>query len=150
MAILKNKSTRALILAMVALVLSSILISHFYYEGQNSANDPRIVQAREIYEHYNKVAGLNDFARVFTLLDSVELIYKQFSHYKESYEVGVLYNNRAAAFITMALHYDKVSIPSEFSSVLPDSLMKLSEINIDESIRIYNLWTHSANVLIDF
>jgi tetratricopeptide (TPR) repeat protein len=132
-----NKNKRALILAMIALSFIVISFSYFYYKSINDSKDPRVKQARELYEKYNEYTSLNDFENIFALLDSVEYIYKGIDHYGESFEVGVLYNNRAAAYLTMAIYEN---IPEQFSLISKDSLLKLAQNSVSESISIYENW----------
>jgi len=134
MSLLKNKKSRALIFIMCALVLSGIVISHFYYKSINESADPRIVKARLLYEKYNLFAQNNDFDAIFSLMDSIELIYTSIDHYKESYEVGVLYNNRAASYLTMALYTTDIEI------AVQDSLINLAETAANRSVEIYTHW----------
>ena len=61
----KNKTSRALIIGMCALVLSAIAISYFYYKNINESTDPRIVNARTLYEKYNAYAQKNEFDSIF-------------------------------------------------------------------------------------
>jgi len=129
-----NKKTRALIIIMCALVLSGIAVSYFYYGNINRSTDPRIVEARTLYGKYNVYAQHNDFDSIFWLMDSIELIYTGFEHYKNSYEVGVLYNNRAASILTMALFGDRMEIKEQ------DSLIHQAEIAATKSIDIYQNW----------
>lgn len=134
MSLVANKKTRALIIIMCALVLSSIIISYFYYKGVNESIDPRIVEARTQYENYNLYAQNSDFDGIFSLMDSIESIYSSIDHYKNSYEVGVLYNNRAASYLTMALNAEETEI------VVQDSLIDLADAASSRSIDIYTLW----------
>ncbi len=134
-----NKNKRALIQVMIALSFIVIIFSYFYYKGINSAKDPRVKLAREIYKNYNTLASQNDFENVFILLDSIEYIYNSIDHYKESFEVGVLYNNRAAAYLTMAIHNNRPEYYSVFSK---DSLLKLAQTSVNKSIQIYTDWIH--------
>ena len=134
MELFKNKRTRALIIIMSALVLSGVAISYLYYKNINESIDPRIIKARTLYEKYNVYAQNNEFDSIFSLMDSIELIYTDFDHYKNSYEVGVLYNNRAASFLTMALYSNDIEIVDQ------DSLINLAEIAVKKSIEIYNHW----------
>ena len=134
MELFKNKKTRALIMIMGALVLSGIAISYLYYKNINESIDPRIVKARTLYEKYNLYAQSNEFDSIFLLMDSIELIYANFDHYKDSYEVGVLYNNRAASFLTMALY------TNDIKEIDQDSIINLAEIAVKKSIEIYNHW----------
>ena len=108
MTLLVSNRTRALIAIMCALVLSAIVISHFYYKSVNDSVDPRIVEARKLYEKYNLYTQRNELKAVFWLMDSIEQIYASYPHYKNSYEVGVLYNNRAAAYLTLGLFADSI------------------------------------------
>ena len=134
MDIFNNKSTRALIITMCALALSGIAISYVYYKNLNESVDQRIVQARTLYEKYNAYAQNNAFDSIFWLMDSIELIYTSIDHYKESYEVGVLYNNRAASFLTIALYSKNIEINVQ------DSLVDLAENAAKKSIEIYQVW----------
>jgi tetratricopeptide (TPR) repeat protein len=133
----QNKNKRAFILAMTALSFIVILFAYFYYSNKNSSNDPRIVEARELYQKYNAYASENDITQIFSLLDSVEHIYSTIPHYTKSFEVGVLYNNRAAAYLTMALYDHKPGIFKEYTK---DSLLTLAKVNVITSINIYENW----------
>lgn len=134
MVFIKNKSTRALILIMSALVITAIAVFSKYYKNLNSSVDPRIVNARTLYEKYNAYAQVNNFDSLFYLMDTIESIYGAVSHYSNSYEVGVLYNNRAAAYLTMAV-YDQ-----NIDSLKKDSILNLAEHNTTKSISIYENW----------
>ena len=143
MALLRNKPARALIIIMTALVFAGILIAKIYYSGLNQSVDPRVKPARELYGKYNKLAQENNYASVFQLLDSVGSIYNKYPHYRDSYETGVLWNNRAAALITIALYNDSLpglSGTEYLSSISTDSLFSLAEKAALKSIDIYNNW----------
>jgi len=130
----KNKTTRALIIIVSALALLGISISHFYYKSINDSIDPRIVEARTLYEKYNVYAINNDFNSIFTLMDSVENIYNSVDHYRNSFEVGVLYNNRAASYLTMTIY------SQDMDSIVKDSIFLLADIAVNKSIEIYEKW----------
>jgi tetratricopeptide (TPR) repeat protein len=132
-----NKNRRAFILGMIALSFIVISFSYFYYKGINSSKDPRVTSARELYEKYNNYAVQNDFVNVFALLDSVEYIYKGVNHFTESFEVGVLYNNRAATYLTMAIYENA---PEAYMLLSKDSLLQLAQISVQKSIIIYENW----------
>ena len=136
MNLLQNKKTRALILIMSALFILGIIITRIYYKHVNNSIDPRILDARNLYENYNIYSQNSELDSVFHLLDTIEGIYNSTKHYNTSFETGVLYNNRAAAFLTMAL-YSESSLKD---STVQDSLIKLSEVAAQKSIDIYNAW----------
>lgn len=137
MSISINKNKRALILVMSVLSFIVITFSYFYYSNVNSSKDPRVIKARELYEKYNNYAVQNDFENIFALLDSVEYIYKNANHFAESFEVGVLYNNRAATYLTMAIYENT---PERYSLLSKDSLLQLALISVQKSIVIYENW----------
>ena len=142
MSFLKQNNKRAFILVMFALSFIVITFSYFYYNNINSSKDPRVKFARELYEKYNNYAVQNDFENVFALLDSVEFIYKSVDHFSESFEVGVLYNNRAAAYLTMAIYESK---PEAFMLLSKDSLLNLAQESVQTSIIIYENWLTKYN-----
>lgn len=133
-----GKIPRALIYVMMALVVITIFLARSYYRGENQAVDPRVVPARELYEGYNALAVANDYAGVISLLDTISRIYRQYPHYRESFETGVLENNRAAVYLTLGLSYD--SLVSPYHHLGQDSLIALGELAARKSIDIYERW----------
>jgi len=89
---------------MTIIVAIGLVIAFIYYSDINKAEDPRILDAKLKYKHYNSLVEANDFENVLLILDSIEAIYQQFDDYKNSYEIGVVHNNRSAAFLTKAIH----------------------------------------------
>ena len=139
MGIFKNKPTRALVLIMSALVFISILISHQYYKGINDAVDPRIKEARVLYEKYNDFAKTSSFDSIFILMDSIEAGYSVYPHYRNSFEIGVLYNNKAASYLTMALYTDSISNQHGKQ----DSIFSVAEKMVNKSIAVYTDWLNT-------
>ena len=143
MGFFKNKPTRVLIMIMVTLVLCAALVAKFYYSRVNQAVDPRVKPARELYGRYNGLAQANNYTAIFELLDSVEAVYSKYVHYRNSYETGVIWNNRAAVYLTLAVYKD--SLPNmggseDINSISLDSLLILSENASLKSISIYQSW----------
>lgn len=137
MSFLQQNNKRAFILVMIALSFIVIVFSYFYYSGINKSKDPRVKQARELYQKYNDFAVNAQYDSLFSLLDSIETIYKKYNHFAESFEVGVLYNNKAAAYLTMALHGTN---HKSYHDISKDSLLNLAKIHVNKSIRIYENW----------
>lgn len=121
---------------MVVLAGTGVLLAYFHYRERNEAVDPRIEAARLSYERYNGYAQVNAFDSVFCLMDSIESIYRATEHYRQSFEVGVLYNNRAAAWLTMALYSDSTICPASEK----DSLIRLAEEQESIAIALYSDW----------
>ncbi len=129
-----NKTTRALILSMIALVFTALIIAYFYYNNLNNSVDPRVRTARKLYEKYNEFTQLNQYDSIFQLMDTLESIYTSIDHYSENYELGVLYNNRSAAFLSIFLQ------PNEFYIEDSVALLKNAENSVKKSIRLYENW----------
>lgn len=137
----QNNSKRTLMFFMGVLVLIGFGIAKLYYDYQDKGIDPRILEARKMYSRYDQYAQNNNFSGVFNLLDSIEVIYTSIPHYRNSYEVGVLYNNRAAAFISMAIYHDENSISLDgLTTLSKDTLLYLGEIEANKGIKIYSNW----------
>jgi len=136
-----KRSIGRLVGIMLIVVVMGILIAKTYYDKQNRSVDPRVVPARELYEGYNAYARTGDYHQVFALLDSIGQIYRGIPHYSQSFELGVLDNNRAAALLTMALYGD--SIPrarNPMHDVSSDSLLSLAEDHVRKAIGLYESW----------
>ncbi|MDZ7738025.1 MAG: tetratricopeptide repeat protein [Bacteroidales bacterium] len=141
MSILRNKKTRALIIIMIALVITGILIAKIYYSSENRSVDPRVIPARELYAGYDEYAREGDYHKIFALLDSVQDVYDAYPHYRQSYETGVIYNNRAAALITIALFGDSIQAEhNPWHGESTDSLLTMAERYIERAIAIYDSW----------
>ncbi len=86
-------------------------------------------------------ARSGDYYRIFTLLDSIEQIYKSTTHYRESFELGVVDNNRAASLLTIALFGDSIPQTSNPWWEWPtDSIVSLAEMYVNRAITTYNNW----------
>ncbi|MEN8120804.1 MAG: hypothetical protein ABFS35_10680 [Bacteroidota bacterium] len=128
-----NKGTITVILIMTVIVSIGITIANSYYGDINNAEDPRVIEAKYQYKAYNEFVAKNDYKSVFATLDTIENIYLQFPDYQNSYETGVVYNNKAAVWLSSALR--KSSDEQENQSEL-DSAKKY----IDKSIIVYENW----------
>lgn len=136
-----QRSIGRLIGIMLIIVVAGIFVARSYYGNLNRSVDPRILQARELYEQYDRYARSGDYYRIFALLDSISAIYRGTLHYAESFELGVLHNNRAAALLTIALYRD--SIPESanpYFKLHTDSIVRMAEANIREAITLYEDW----------
>ena len=140
---LRQRPTSSLILIMMVLVGIAFIVVRFYYRDKNLSVDPRIAPARDLYGNYDRYARLSQLDSIFPLLDSIEASYRAIPHYRESYETGVLYVNRAAAWLTISMFRD--SIPDyrhgKFYGELPaDSLNQMAESALLFAISSYESW----------
>ncbi len=93
-----------IIFVMVILTVIGIIVAKLYYGNVNRSEDPRVKEAQVMYGRYNEYAAGNYPEKVLALLDSIEDVYNKIPHYRQSFEVGVLYNNRASVYLTKALN----------------------------------------------
>jgi tetratricopeptide (TPR) repeat protein len=126
---------------MGALALIAFGIASVYYGFENKKVDPRVIEARKIYDRYDKYASENDYKGVLLLLDSVENIYASIPHYKNSYELAVLENNRGATYLTMAIQDSTQSFSFDGVNILSkDTLLHISELHLQKAIDVYKKW----------
>jgi tetratricopeptide (TPR) repeat protein len=139
-----GKSARTLILVMGVLVIIVVIIFQNQFRLQDASVDPRIKPARELYKSYNGFAAANQFDSVLALMDTIESIYRSTDHYANSFEVGVLYNNRGAAWLTMGLFGEY------YRSHERDSLVEKAETSVRAGISIYESWKKEFEQLDEF
>jgi tetratricopeptide (TPR) repeat protein len=136
-----QRSTGRLVGIMLIIVVAGVLVARSYYGNLNRSVDPRIKEARELYEQYDRYARTGDYYRIFALLDSISAIYTAVPHYSQSFERGVLKNNRAAALLTIVLYRDSIPESSNPYFALPsDSIIEMAEKNVLMAIGLYEAW----------
>ncbi len=128
-----TKETRRVIQVMILLTLIALTVAWFYYRDKNRSEDPRVVEAKYKIQRFQLVSDTEDYVHALSILDSIQVLYNTFEHYRNSYEVGVIYNNKSAIYLTLALHHNT------------DSLGKLKNFEFAEkyaklSISIYENW----------
>jgi tetratricopeptide (TPR) repeat protein len=129
-----SKKLKTLLLALI--LISGIIVAsgYFYYWGLNRAEDPRIVAARKTMAEYNELMSDNEFGLALLVLDQVEDIYMNTPGYDNSYELGVILNNRGSIFLIKA-ETDIINKNEQDSGNLV-----LAERYITSSIDIYTSW----------
>ncbi len=97
-----SKKLQIFLLVLVMISGAIVASGYFYYQELNRAEDPRIVDARKIMAKYNKLMSDNEADLALLLLDKVEEIYSNTAGYEDSYELGVVENNRGSIFLIKA------------------------------------------------
>lgn len=128
-----SKETGKVIKVVTILVFISIVVTFFYYRNQNRSEDPRVVPAKVLYKQFQETSETNDFDKLFVMLDSIENIYSIIPHYRNSYEIGVLNNNRSAIFLTISLY-------QSIDSAQKAEGFEKSIFFAEKSIGIYREW----------
>jgi hypothetical protein len=128
-----NKGTLVVIFIMTVLAAAGIIVARSYYGDINRSVDPRVRPARILYGYYNKYTSENQHDKVFALLDSIKDIYAAIPHYRNSYEKGVIENNRASVYLMMAI---SDTIRTDIRMIY----FGLAENHLLRSIDFYNKW----------
>jgi tetratricopeptide (TPR) repeat protein len=115
-------------------------VAYIYYSRKNRAEDPRIVQTKYMFRQFDDLIKVNKFSSALPLLDKIESILVSVPGYGESYEPGIVYNNRGSVYLSTALYSTK-------DSTEKIRLLELAKRNIDSSIRIYNVWLEKIGTL---
>jgi len=128
------RTTRQLIMVMLVITLTASGVAYYYYDGIRRAVDPRTITIRKDLLRYQTLLDTGRYLDVFPLLDTIEDSYAKMPAYQNSYEPGVLANNRASAYIMMALYVD------ETSDTEKQQLLALAEESVSKAINLYETW----------
>ena len=129
-----TKGTRVILAITLSVSAAAIIFAVFYYRTINRAADPRVKKAGEYLQLYDKVAGMKESIDSFNLLDSAAAIYHSYPDYRESFENGVIYNNKSSSLLINAI-YDTLITANE-----KKTLLSLSMKYCDSSISVYKKW----------
>ena len=135
-----EKNTITIIAVMVVIVIIGLVVAWNYYGSINNSEDPRVVKAKNIYKRYDLLASENSYTEILSLLDSMSNIYNKYDDYRNSYEMGVVVNNKVAVLITMALF-------ETTNNLEKDSLLNIAKTDALSSISIYNDWVNEFGTL---
>ncbi|MEA1885847.1 MAG: hypothetical protein U9N72_01380 [Bacteroidota bacterium] len=114
--------------------------------SDDPTDDAYVAAKNELIPLLQEIYGLAS-SDVRAKIAAVEAVYKSYPHYENSFELGVIYNNRAAALITISLFRD--SIRADYNPLFntsSDSIMNMAESNIRKAISIYNNWIKNLAV----
>lgn len=82
------------------LVVALICLSAaFYYGRVNRAEDPRVLEARELLRLYEKGLESDQYGSALSILRAMERIYANTAGYERSFELGVILNNKASVYL---------------------------------------------------
>jgi len=128
-----SSQTKKVLAGIILIICISLLTAYIYYNGKNKAEDPRIVQTKYLFRQFDEQIKENKISSALPLLDSIEFMLSKVPGYKESYEPGIVYNDRGSAYLSIALYGDK-------DSTERIRLLDIAKRNIDSAIAIYNTW----------
>lgn len=129
-----SRGTRIILAITISVTTLAVIFAFFYYRGVNRSEDPRVSDARRYMSEYDRMAGGIDSYRWFYLLDSAGAVYSGIPGYRNSWETGVIFNNKCGGFLLMALYDSTVTGDQQ------RSLLELSVSYCDSSIAVYKRW----------
>ena len=129
-----SAGTKKLLVITSSVAVLAVLFAIFHYRGINRSEDPHVAQARQLLAEYDRVAGGIRSYEFFHLLDSAAAVYKGIPGYENSWEMGVIFNNKCSGLLLMAI-YD-----SSLTDSVRRSLIDLSMAWCDSSITLYRAW----------
>jgi hypothetical protein len=128
-----TRETKIILIFVICICITGFAIAFFYYDSVNNSEDPRILQTKFMLVRFDKLMKGKNYTETFPLLDSIEQYFMKVPGYSESYEPGIIYNNRASVYISMALYGNSDSLEKQ-------NLLKLAKYNTDTCISIYKKW----------
>lgn len=136
-------SKKTTIILTAALFVAGIIIlsGYIHYRDINRSEDPRVIEARKKMTEYNNLIKKNEIDLALIILDTVEDVYKKTLGYEDSYELGVVENNRGSVFLIkaeMALLKEKEP-KAEY--------LEQAKKHIQNSIDIYTNWLEEIRPL---
>ncbi|MCK5760987.1 MAG: hypothetical protein KAH33_06805, partial [Candidatus Delongbacteria bacterium] len=128
-----SPSSKKLILIMLFITLIGVTIAYKYYDYINNLEDPRILHIKKMHLKYNLLITDNKTTEVLSMLDSMDVEYAKIPHYSNSFERGVLYTDKAAVYLSMALYQAR----DEDEKI---KFLDISEKNLKISLNFYENW----------
>lgn len=116
-----------------AVTLIAVFIAWWYYRGVNAAEDPRLLPARGYLLRSDRCMQEGKFTEALLLNDSAAAIITGLPCYRDSYETGVLENNRGSARMGMAIYQPGDSLRKQ-------ELLYQAETHIRTAITVYEKW----------
>jgi hypothetical protein len=134
MSIFKVTRETKIVLAGTLLICTvGFIIAFLYYNGINNSEDPQIRETKFMFVRYDKFVKEMSYNHAWRVLDSIEQILKTTPGYSDSYELGIVLNNRSSVCISRALYECKDSLTKQ---ILLDSALIFSV----KGIEYYNKW----------
>ena len=133
-----NKGTKNIIVIMILIVVIGIVFSYFYYNDVNKNIDPRLIKIQKTLSYFDNINKLDSPFVALELMDKLEDDISSFDLYKNSYELGIVKNNKASVYIMMALYDDKYQN-------IKDSLFSEALAELYKSKYILIEWVNTIN-----
>jgi hypothetical protein len=128
-----TRETKLILIVVICICTISFGIAFLYYRGINKSEDPRITPTKFMFSRYDEWVKNKSYLHASLVLDSIEKILSDTPGYSDSYELGIVLNNRASVYISKALYEAKDSIKKQFC-------LDTALVFTNTCIRYYNNW----------
>jgi tetratricopeptide (TPR) repeat protein len=134
-----TRGTQRLLTVMVFIAIVVFIAMFFYYRDINRSEDPRVIEAKIGFEKYNQLMQENQYGLALDILDNLEKIYNNTPGYKNSYEKGLVYNNRASVYL-IKVETDHLTAGDNRDAEKIKQYLKSAREYTEKSIDIYQNW----------
>lgn len=110
----------------------------FHYGRMNKSEDPRVLDAKKMLLQYEKGIESDEYGTALSLLNSIDDIYKRTPGYEQSFERGVILNNKASIYLVM-LETDLLN-EEEITRESMMETLKTAEQFTSQAIALYETW----------
>ncbi|MCP3901173.1 MAG: hypothetical protein GY707_15820 [Desulfobacteraceae bacterium] len=141
-----RKTTLKVLIVTLCLTILIFIVSFFYYGNINSTEDPRKLQAKTLMLEYDKKLEENQTGLALSLLNTIKEIYDSIPGYKDSYEVGVVFNNIASVYLVKIETEILTKKEKTDRKEMNDNLITAKEF-IYKSINLYEQWIKDTGKL---
>jgi len=128
-----TRETKILLIGVASICIISFAIAYLYYNGLNKSEDPRIVKTKFMFSNYDGLVKQKNYTNALLTLDSIEQILTNTQGYSNSYEMGIVLNNRASILISQALY-------ETGDSVVKQSMLESASFYSLQAIQLYTSW----------
>jgi hypothetical protein len=135
-----TRETKLILMVVLFICTISFGIAFLYYGGINKSEDPRITPTKFMFSRYDEWVKNKSYLHATLVLDSIEQILSNTPGYSDSYELGIVLNNRASVYISKALYEAEDSMKKQF-------YLDTALVFTNACIRYYNSWLTRCGTL---
>jgi tetratricopeptide (TPR) repeat protein len=138
--------TKKVFSVVIIITLGIIGSAWLKYRDINRSADPRVIEGRFLYKEYGNLKNTGKYDDAFAILDKIEAIYLKAPGYENSYEIGVIENDRSSYYL------DKVEteLLTNEANLIKENIalyLTFAREHCEKSISIHQQWLNSVGKL---
>ncbi|PID72316.1 MAG: hypothetical protein CSB34_02895 [Desulfobulbus propionicus] len=111
----------------------------------NSAEDPRVLEARALQREYEKGLESDQYGTALSLLRAMDGIYQNTAGYEHSFERGVVWNNMASVYLVQL--ETAILGEGDIDRTWMVATLDTAELYLRKAITVYNDWVATMGTL---